>query len=85
VRFKAFGDLPADGHYRVERGHRLLKDHRDFSTAKCAHDLGGLLQKVDDSFVGPVLGLGGTPKHLAGDSSCRAEQAQNRQRCCALA
>ena len=23
------GDLAADGHHRIERGHRLLKDHRD--------------------------------------------------------
>ena len=31
------GDLLAGGEHRVERGHRLLKDHRDVSAADAAH------------------------------------------------
>ena len=32
-----FGDLMADGQHRVERGHRLLEDHRDLVAADLAH------------------------------------------------
>ena len=31
------GDLLADGHHRIERGHRLLEDHRDLRCRGCAH------------------------------------------------
>src|SRR5262249_54022155 len=34
---QGFGDLPADGEHRVERGHRLLEDHRDLLAADPAH------------------------------------------------
>ena len=32
-----FGDLVADGQDRIERGHRLLEDHRDLVAADAAH------------------------------------------------
>ena len=34
-----FGDLQPDGQDRVERGHRLLEDHRDVAAAEIAHML----------------------------------------------
>ena len=33
VHFERLADLPADGEHRVERGHRVLKDHRDLAAA----------------------------------------------------
>ncbi len=33
VQRQRLGDLPADGQHRVERGHRLLEDHRDLVAA----------------------------------------------------
>ena len=41
-----FGDLPADGHDRVERAGRVLEDHRDAGTADVAHLVGGLGQQI---------------------------------------
>jgi hypothetical protein len=37
VQEQRFADLPADGHDRVERGHRLLEDHRDVVAADGPH------------------------------------------------
>jgi len=34
-----FHDLQPDGEHRVQRGHRLLKDHRDLAPANAAHFL----------------------------------------------
>ncbi len=34
---QGFGDLEAEGQYRVEAGHRLLKDHRNQVAAHMAH------------------------------------------------
>jgi hypothetical protein len=39
-------DLPADGVHRVQRGHRLLEDHRHAATAQLAPCLGRQLQHV---------------------------------------
>jgi hypothetical protein len=39
VRQDSFGDLAADAHDRIERGHRLLKDHRDGPATMCTHVL----------------------------------------------
>jgi hypothetical protein len=36
-----FGDLEAEGQYRVEAGHRLLKDHRNQVAAHIAHPVFG--------------------------------------------
>jgi hypothetical protein len=37
VQAQRLGDLVADGEHRVERGHRLLEDHRDAVAADRAH------------------------------------------------
>ena len=36
-----FGDLVADAHDRIERGHGLLEDHGDARAAKLAQLIGG--------------------------------------------
>ena len=38
---RPFGDLLADAHHRVERGHRLLEDHRDLAAPNLAEPAGG--------------------------------------------
>ena len=42
-----FGDLLAHREHRVERGHRLLEDHRDFGATNRAHRRRGHLRQVD--------------------------------------
>src|SRR4051812_11778373 len=37
VQLDRLGDLPADGEHRIQRGHRLLEDHRDAVAAQIAH------------------------------------------------
>ena len=37
VQGQRLGDLPADRQHRVQRGHRLLEDHRDLVAAHLAH------------------------------------------------
>src|SRR6185295_4087771 len=37
MQHQRLADLPADGHHRVERGHRLLEDHGDVVAADLAH------------------------------------------------
>ena len=49
VQDQRLADLPADGHDRVERGHRLLEDHGDVVAADLAH---GRLVEADE--VAPV-------------------------------
>ncbi len=41
------GDLVADGERRVERGHRLLEDHRDSVATQLSHRGFGELQQID--------------------------------------
>ena len=41
-----FGDLRADAHDRIERGHRLLKDHGDFASAQSANLFGRSSDKI---------------------------------------
>ena len=41
VPFERLGNLIADGQYRVERSHRILKDHGDPMAAHVAHLLFG--------------------------------------------
>jgi sugar phosphate isomerase/epimerase len=36
VALQPFGDLGADAHRRIERGHRVLEDHRDLAAAQGA-------------------------------------------------
>ena len=40
VQQQGFADLLFDGVQRIERGHRLLKDHRDAVAAQLTQDLG---------------------------------------------
>jgi hypothetical protein len=37
MQTKCFGNLFADSEHRVERSHRILKDHRDVITANLSH------------------------------------------------
>ena len=37
VHAQALGQLAAHGEHRVQRGHRLLKNHADFVATNCAH------------------------------------------------
>jgi len=46
VETKSLGDLEANSHDRIERGHRLLKNHGDAVAAKFLHLLGGEPQKI---------------------------------------
>ena len=41
-----FGDLVADAHDRVERGHGLLKNHGDARAAELAHVIVGKLEEI---------------------------------------
>ena len=59
--FQSFADLEADGQHRIERGHRLLKNHRQFVAAQMAHLLFGQGQQVvaaeQDLAFGVAVGL----------------------------
>ncbi len=46
VQRDRLGDLVADGEHRIERGHRLLEDHRHFVAAHATHRLGRELGEV---------------------------------------
>jgi hypothetical protein len=69
VRGHRLHDLLADAHQRVQRGHRILIDHRDLVAA----DLAQL------PFVQPGQLPAGEPDVPAGDPQRRAEQAHDRQ------
>ena len=71
-----FGDLVADPHHRVERGHRLLENHRDAVAADRAH-----LGLVEAEQVGAF------EHHGAADDPARriGHQPHDRQRGHALA
>ena len=45
--FQSVGQLPLDGEHRIERGHRLLKDHADFVAAQRAHEFRRGVGEVD--------------------------------------
>jgi hypothetical protein len=51
VGLERFGDLSADGHGRIEGGHRFLEDHRDTAAAVAAH---GLFRKRQQIFSGKI-------------------------------
>ena len=46
-------DLAADAHDRVERGHRLLEDHRDLAAAAAAHLALGQREEVGAAEAAP--------------------------------
>ena len=65
------GDLPLDRQHRVQRRHRLLKDHADLAAADLAHLLLGQLQQV----------AAVEPDFAPGDPSRRVrDQPQHRHR-----
>ena len=47
VDAQRLGDLVADGKHRIERAHRLLKDHRDAAAADRAHRAGAARGEID--------------------------------------
>jgi hypothetical protein len=75
VQLHALGDLPADAQHRVERGHRLLEDHRDAVAADGAHLALGECEKVAASVA---HGAGMAPRR-------HRHEAQDRERGDALA
>src|SRR5260370_953574 len=76
VQRQRLADLPADRQYRVERGHRLLKDHRDVVAAHVAHF----------SFAELAQVAPGEADHPRDDApGRRRDEAQDRQRGDALA
>ncbi|GGA73012.1 hypothetical protein GCM10011507_25800 [Edaphobacter acidisoli] len=74
VGLDGFGDLAADGHDRVERGHWLLKDHGETATAMAAH---GFFRKREEFFACKL--------NAAGDVRDGGQEAQQGQRCGGLA
>ena len=81
-----FGDLVADCEYRIERGHRLLKDHSDILAAHGAHlrlikseqvDAG----ELDLSLRNPTGRSGNQPhERQRGNGLAAARLADDRQR-----
>ena len=70
-----FGDLLPDGEHGVERGHRLLEDHRDFGAANLAHDRRARLRQVKASAVA------GEEELARGDAATAVlDQAHQRER-----
>ncbi len=51
MRLEHLGDLVADPHHRVERGHRLLEDHADLAAAHVLHR--GLVEREQVAPVEP--------------------------------
>jgi len=47
----SFGDLSADGHHGIERGHRLLEDHGDFAATDGAHRVFRQREKIAASEI----------------------------------
>ena len=71
VLLQRFGDLPADGEHRIQRGHRLLEHHADLAAAYFAHLCIRELQDI----------AAGKANLTACDASGRiGDQAQHRQR-----
>ena len=51
---RPFGDLLADAHHRVERGHRLLEDHRDLAAPNLAEPSGeAVARSVPSNRISP--------------------------------
>ena len=76
VQYHGFADLAADRHQRVQRGHRLLEDHRDRVAANVLHLAFAQLQQID----------AGEADRAADDPARRVRhEPQDRQRRYALA
>ena len=70
VQDQGLADLPADGHDRVERGHRLLEDHGDLVAADRPH---GVLVERDEVDAVEAHRSADDPSGRVGD------EAQDRQ------
>ena len=86
-----FADLLADGEHRIERRHRLLKDHRDPPAAHAAHFAFGQFREhlrrlagravQRDPAAGEPAGSGDQPDDAhGGDAFARARFADQPQR-----
>ena len=64
-----FGDLAADGHDGIERGHRLLKDHGDLAATDPAQGCRSLQEQIESG------AFAGIPEDLAFDAGCGVEEA----------
>ena len=73
---QGLGHLRADGHQRIERRHRLLKNHGDFIAAQRAHLPLGQRQQVARLPVAP----GKQRPPLQGRAIEQPQQAERRQR-----
>jgi hypothetical protein len=71
---QGFGDLVADGEHRVQRGHRLLEDHRDLLAAQLAHLAFAEAEEV------AALEQDLPVRHPAGGLGQQAHDAQRRHR-----
>src|SRR6184192_3119166 len=75
MRLERLADLPADGQHRVERGHRVLEDHRDLAAADPPQ-----LPVAEREQV-----LAAEERGAAGHAAGAREDAQQRERGDALA
>ncbi|MCU1283930.1 MAG: hypothetical protein JWO13_280 [Acidobacteriales bacterium] len=83
VRENGFGDLVADAHDRVERGHWLLKDHGYVSAADGAHGGFRKLEKIERRFgASRLVGSldGGRKENASGGAGLRGEQSHDGER-----
>ena len=58
VQLSHLHQLPRDLHERIERSHRILKDHRDATAANLAHLFFGRVREclaIEDDFAGDDL------------------------------
>jgi hypothetical protein len=85
------GDLVARGEHRVQRGHRLLEDHRDIGAADAAHHPVGRAGQVEQVAAAaperhaavhdaPAAVLHQAHQRERGDRLARARLADDRQR-----
>jgi hypothetical protein len=78
MRLDGFGNLIADPHDRIERGHRLLEDHRDGRASQLAELFSGELEQIG---VGAVA----SEKNSTASAGLRGQQSHNSQGCERLA
>src|SRR6516225_1084473 len=75
VCFETLRYLPSDRHYWIERRHRLLKNHRDFTATQMTQRSSGLAQQVDR-----CIRIGPAPEDLALNRGRWPKQSKNGKR-----
>ena len=80
VRENRFGDLATDAHHGIERGHGLLKDHREGAAAVRAH----LIFAEGEEIFGFGILLAGELK-AAGEVRGRRKEPEQSERGCRFA